>query len=153
MTFLNHQRNYFLSEICYNELLLADEVRHLNFSSEKNLESLLLSDLLTFPQEVFHAACIVDLKEIFEAFLDPELLICVSEQANVYDGEQILGLLGVGAAHDNDKVLLGLGSQLQGDSLSQLLRNRVLNVPCLMLDLTVNNGISCLLAVLFLCVQ
>jgi hypothetical protein len=101
----------------------------LNSACKQYFYSLLLRDLLPVLEEVLHAAVVGVLEEVLEALLDAELLVSVGEHPDVDHGEHVLVALRVGALHHHDEVLLSLGTQLQGDSLGQLLRNGVLNVP------------------------
>ena len=98
---------------------------------------MLSGKLLSVSQELLHAVVVVGFQEVFEALLDPKLLICVSQQPKVDNGHHVLALLGVRTPHHYDKVLFSLRTQLQSDPFGQLLRNRVLNEPRLVLYLTV----------------
>ena len=100
----------------------------------------MLSELLAIAQELFHAVVVVHLQEVLEAVLQAKLLVGIGQHTNVDDGEHVAAnLLEVlrRAPHHDDEFLFGLGTKLERDSLRQFLRDRVLNIPSLMLDLTV----------------
>lgn len=101
----------------------------------------MLSELLAVTQELLHAVVVIDLEEVFEAVSQAKLLVGIGQNTDVNDGKHVAAhFLQVlrGASHHDDKFLLSFGTKFECDALRELFRNRVLNVPSLMLNLTVD---------------
>jgi len=83
LTFLYCEGDNFLVEVRELELFLADNLRDFNSSSQKNVNFLLLSNLLSVFQEFLHAVVISVLEEILKAILNTELFVSICQDANV----------------------------------------------------------------------
>ena len=120
-----------------HDLLQTVNLRLQESSGHKHLDSLSLDQLFPVVQELFHAAVVVVLQEVFKAFINTEALVFVSQEPNIDQTKHILISSELRTAHDDEELLLGLCSELQGDLLSQLLAEWVLDVPALIPSLTV----------------
>jgi len=94
----------------------AHDLRDINSSDEKDFHLLLLSQFLPISQKLFHAVAVVDFQKVFKALLDPKLLVLVSQNADVNDGEKVVTLLLQvvrGTSDNDDELLFCLGSELK----------------------------------------
>jgi len=83
LTFLYCEGDDLLVEVGQLELFLADNLRDFNSSSQKDINFLLLSNLLSVFQEFLHAVVISVLEEILKAILNTELFVSICQDANV----------------------------------------------------------------------
>lgn len=116
---------------------MAHELWDLDLAGEEDLHTLIEGGLPSVLQEVFHTTVEARLEEVLELLGHAELFVSVGEQADIDDGEEVLGLGDAGRAYNNDEVLLCLGAELEGDSLRQLLAYWILDIPGLVSSLAV----------------
>jgi hypothetical protein len=120
-------------------LLRANDAGDLDSSGKKDLHLLLGGNLLSVSKELLHGAIVVALQEVFEAVSGSELLVSVGQERDVEKRQEILALLGLRSSDDDDEFLLSLRTEFESDSFGEFLRDRILNEPRLVLELTVHN--------------
>ena len=83
LTLLYCERDNLFVEVRQLELFLTDDLGNFDSSSQKNVNFLLLGNLLSISEKFLHAVVVGVFKEIFEAVLDTKLLISIGQDSNV----------------------------------------------------------------------
>ena len=93
-------------------------------------------------KEILHAVFVIIFQKAFKTFFNSKGFVLIRKQANIYKRNHILSFSWSRTSDNYNKVLLSFRSKLKRNSLRQLLRHWVFNVPWFMFDFAVHDSVS-----------